>query len=207
MSAFGLYNPILINIFWSFFKAFAVHQCTLSLQATSIPIDSTSANTCSPSVSTTAVDESPSARKPLTARERELIDELDIPMRLTREVPAKTLCDFWERYQAALAAISKRTKLRNKATEKSITDIFIGKSQWFNWNKVFIKVRRYDNMVKWLNRGEDSPDDIDVWKGERDDYNLENLKMWLDNGGKLVDKGKGKAGGDEDKKKKKKKKE
>jgi hypothetical protein len=158
-------------------------------------------------VSTTAVDESPSARKPLTSRERELIDELDIPMRLTREVPAKTLRDFWERYQAALAAISKRTKLRNKATEKSITDIFIGKSQWFNWNKVFIKVRRYDNMVKWLNGGEDSPDDIDVWKGERYDYNLENLKMWLDNGGKLVDKGKGKAGGDEDKKKKKKKKE
>jgi hypothetical protein len=156
-------------------------------------------------VSTTAVDESSSARKPLTAHERELIDELDIPMRLTREVPAKSLRDFWERYQAGLAAISKRNKMQNKPTEKSITDIFIGKSQWFNWNKVFIKVRRYDDMVKWLNGGEDSPDDKDVWKGELDDYTLMNLKTWLDNGGKLVDKGKGKAGGGEDKKKKKKK--
>jgi hypothetical protein len=190
----------------------AVHQRTLSLQATSIPIASgsgshasSSANARSPSVSTTAVDESSSTRKPLTAHELKLIDELDIPMRLTREVPAKSLREFWERYQAALAAISKRSKMRNKPTEKSITDIFIGKSQWFNWNKVFVKVRRYDNMVKWLNGGEDSPDDKDVWKGELDDYTLKNLKTWLDNGGKLVDKGKGKAAGDEDKKKKKKK--
>jgi len=62
-------------------------------------------------------------------------------------------------------------------------------------------------MVKWLNRDEDSPNNIDVWKIELDDYALENLKMWVDNGGKLNNKGKGKAGGDEDKKKKKKKKE
>ena len=158
-------------------------------------------------MSTTAIDESTSAQKPLTAFECDLIDELDIPMHLTCEVPAKSLCDIWERYQAGLAAISKRTKMQKRPTEKSVTDIFIGKSQWFNWNKVFIKVKRYDNMVKWLNGGEESPNSIDVWKGELDDYTLQNLKTWLDNGGKLVDKRKGKSGGDEDKKKKKKKKE
>ena len=108
---------------------------------------------------------------------------------------------------AGLAAISKRTKLETKPTEKTITDIFIGKSQWFNWNKVFIKVKKYNDMIQWLNRDEDSKADVDVWKCELDDYNLENLKTWLDNGGKLVDKGKGKAGAEEDKKKKKKKKE
>jgi hypothetical protein len=132
-------------------------------------------------------------------------------MRLTREVPGKSLRDFWDRYQAGLEALSKRSQMPKKPTEKTVTDIFIGKSQWFNWNKVFIKVKRYDNMVKWLNRADDSLDDVDVWKGELDDYTLENLKTWLDNGGRLVNKGKGKAkleeGGDEDKKKKKKKKE
>ena len=66
-------------------------------------------------------------------------------------------------------------------------------------------------MVKWLNRADDALDDKEVWKGELDDYTLENLKTWLDNRGKLVNKGKGKAkleedGDDEDKKKKKKKK-
>ena len=127
-------------------------------------------------------------------------------MDLTREFPGKSLHDFWVRYQAGLAAISKRNKMQKKPTEKSITDIFIGKSQWFNWNRIFIKVKPYDNMIKWLNRDEDALDDVEVWKGELDDYNLENLKTWLDNGGKLG-KGKGKAGGDEDKKKKKKKKE
>ena len=194
----------------------AVHQRTLSLQATDIPIASgsgsasgasSSADARSQSVSTTAVEESSSVRKPLTAHELELIKALDIPMRLTREAPGKSLRDFWERYQAGLAAISKRTKMQTKPTEKSITDIFIGKSQWFHWNKVFVKVKRYDDMVKWLNRDEDSPNNIDVWKIELDDYTLENLKMWVDNGGKLNNKGKGKAGGDEDKKKKKKKKE
>ena len=62
-------------------------------------------------------------------------------------------------------------------------------------------------MVKWLNRDEDSPSDIDMWKIELDDYTLENLRIWLDNGGKLNNKRKGKAVGNEDKKKKKKKKE
>ena len=33
-------------------------------------------------------------------------------------------------------------------------------------------------MVKWLNRDEDSPSDIDMWKIELDDYTLENLRIW-----------------------------
>ena len=191
----------------------AVHNRTLSLQAAPIASGSGSASSAdsrSQSVFTTPIEESSSSsRKPFTKNELELIDVLDIPMRLTREVPGKSLRDFWERYQAGLAAISKRTKLPTKPTEKSVTDIFIGKLQWFNWNKVFIRVKQYNDMIKWLNRDEDSKGDVDVWKCELDDYNLENLKTWLDNGGKLVDKGKGKgkAGAEEDKKKKKKKKE
>jgi hypothetical protein len=55
--------------------------------------------------------------------------------------------------------------------------LMLAKSQWFNWNKIFIKVKLYDNMVKWLNRADDSPDNVDVWKDELDDYTLENLKM------------------------------
>ena len=192
----------------------AVHNRMISLQAAPIASGSgsgsaSSADSRSQSVFTTTVEESSSSRKPFTAHELELIEALDIPMRLTREVPGKSLRDFWERYQAGLAAISKRTKLQTKPTEQTITNIFIGKSQWFNWNKVFIKVKTYNDMIKWLNRDENSKGDVDVWKCELDDYNLENLKMWLDNGGKLVDKGKGKgkAGAEEDKKKKKKKKE
>src|SRR6202789_1573626 len=162
----------------------------------------------SQSVSTTAGEESSSIRNPFTSNEIKLIEELDIPTRLTRQVPGKSLRNFWERYQAELAAITKSSKMKKKPTEKSITDIFIGKSQWFNWNKIFVKVKPYDSMVKWLNRDEDALDDVDVWKGELQDYTLENLKTWVDNGGKLVDnKGKGKSGGEEEKKKKKKKKE
>ena len=193
----------------------AIHNRTLSLQAASIPIASGSGSVSGASTSThsrsqsvsTAIEESSSIRNPLTARELELIEELDIPMRLTRQVPGKSLRDFWERYQAGLAAIAKSSKMKKKPTEKSITDIFIGKSQWFNWNKVFIKVKPYDNMIKWLNNANDSLDDKEVWKGEIDDYTLEDLKLWVNNGGKLVDKGKAKASGEEDKKKKKKKKE
>ena len=192
----------------------AVHPRTLSLQAAPIASgsgpasgSSASADSRSHSVSTTAVEESSSARKPLTPHELELIQELDIPMRLTRDFPGKSLRDFWERYQAGLAAIAKRTKMKTKPTEKTITEIFIGKSQWFNWNKVFIKVRQYDDMVKWLNMAEDSLNDVDVWKCKLDDYTLENLRMWVDHGGKLDIKGKGKAGGNEEEEKKKKKKE
>ena len=44
-----------------------------------------------------------------------------------------------------------------------------------------------------------------MWKGDLDDYTLENLNTWVNNGGKMVNKGKAKASGGEDKKKKKKK--
>ena len=60
-------------------------------------------------------------------------------------------------------------------------------------------------MVKWLNGADNSLNDKDVWKGDLDDYTLENLKTWVDNGGKMVNKGKAKASGGEDKKKKRKK--
>ena len=89
--------------------------------------------------------------------------------------------------------------MKKKPTEKSITDIFIGKSQWFNWNKVFFKVKPYDDMVKWQNEADDSLDDKEVWKGEVGDYTLENLKLWVNNEGKLVDKGKARAGVDKGK--------
>src|SRR6202789_2121821 len=148
----------------------------------------------SQSVSTTAGEESSSIRNPFTSNEIELIEELDIPTRLTRQVPGKSLRDSWERYQAGLAAIAKSSKMKKKPTEKSVTDIFIGKSQWFNWNKVFFKVKPYDDMIKWLNGDDDSLDDKEVWKCDFDDYTLENLKSRLSNGGKLVDKGKAKAG-------------
>ena len=58
--------------------------------------------------------------------------------------------------------ITKSSKIKKKSTKKSVTNIFIGKSQWFNWNKVFIKVKPYDNMVKWLNNANDSLDDKEV---------------------------------------------
>lgn len=145
-------------------------------------------------------------RKPFLAQELDLIKRLEIPINLTRQTPGKTLHDFWARYQAGLAAINKSTTLQKKPTNKTITDIFIGSSQWFNWNKVFIKVKTHGDMVKWLNEADDAPSAVDVWKVEQDEYTLENLKAWLNNGGKLViDKGKAKAEGSEEKKKKKKK--
>ena len=189
----SFFNPL---ISLSAIAPAAVHHRMLSLQAgaASTPVASTSASTHSrsPSVSTTAIEES-SSQSPFTAHELELIDELDIPMCLTRQVPGKSLRNFWERYQAGLAAITKSSKMKKKPTEKSITNIFIGKSQWFNWSKVFIKVKQYGGMVKWLNEADDALNDKDVWKVELDYYTLLNLKFWLDNGGKLVDKGKGKA--------------
>ena len=139
----------------------AVHHRMLSLQAEaalgsdSVSGASTSTHSRSQSVST-AVEKSSSARNPFTERELELIEELEIPMRLTCQVPGKSLCNFWERYQAGLVAITKSIKMKKKPTEKSITDIFIGKSQWFNWSKVFIRVKQHDNMVKWLNDADDS---------------------------------------------------
>lgn len=70
-------------------------------------------------------------------------------------------------------------------TERQVTELFIGKSQWSNvWRPTFSRVlQHFPEMVKWLQHDADSKTAEELW-GVDVKYTLKMLKEWMDKGGK-----------------------
>jgi ribulose kinase len=71
--------------------------------------------------------------------------------------------------------------------EALIVEVFISKSAWYKYKSHFSLVKKhYPDMIDWLNQeltGEE--EDKDVWGDYRSKYTLEDLKEFLDLGGRL----------------------
>jgi hypothetical protein len=142
-----------------------------------------------------------------------LIEELGINIFFTDR--NKTGLHFgWGRYLEVTKAIDQARSTFEAGNWPSdlpafneilIIEVFIGKSAWHNQKVHFSSVKRhYPDMVSWLNQDvSDMAEDREVWGDYRDKYTLEDLKEFLDLGGKLkrtrgqspneVNKGKGKS--------------
>jgi hypothetical protein len=73
-------------------------------------------------------------------------------------------------------------------TENDLWALFIGRSTWYEgWNKTFTKLKDFPKMIKWLNRDEDSQEDLDLW-GKPGTFHFAELALWIENGGTLVKK-------------------
>jgi hypothetical protein len=153
--------------------------------------------------------------------ESTLLHILNIPKDLTRSATAKSLSDQFLGYLAVTDALNDMHKVKQwpekPPTEKQVTELFIGKSQWSNvWHPIFSRVsQHFPEMVKWLQGDADSKTAEELW-GIEGRYNIKMLKDWMDRGGKPL-KGKARAveepvaesslkGSEKDKEKKKKKK-
>ena len=67
------------------------------------------------------------------------------------------------------------------STERQVTELFIGKSQWNNaWCPTFSRVsQHFPEMVKWLQGDADSKDTEELL-GIDVKYTLKMLKEWMD---------------------------
>ena len=72
-------------------------------------------------------------------------------------------------------------------SEVLIVEVFISKSAWHKYKNHFSLVKQYyPEMISWLNNElTDEEEDRDVWGDCRGKYTLEDLKEFLDLGGKL----------------------
>jgi hypothetical protein len=142
-------------------------------------------------------------------------------MNLTRSTTAKSLSEQFLCYLAVTNALNDMRKVKQwpekPPTERQVTELFIGKSQWSNvWRPTFSRVsQHFPEMVKLLQGDADSKTAEELW-GVEAKYTLKMLKEWMDRGGKPL-KGKARAveepvaesslkGLEKDKEKKKKKK-
>ena len=68
-----------------------------------------------------------------------------------------------------------------------IVEVFISKSAWYNQKNAFTMIKKsYSSMVEWLDcEASDEDEDQEVWGDYREKYTLEDLKEFLDLGGRL----------------------
>jgi len=110
-------------------------------------------------------------------------------MNLTHSSTAKSLSEQFLCYLAVTDALNEMRKVKQwpekPPTERQVTELFIGKSQWSNsWHPIFSKVsQHFPEMVKFLQGDADSKHAEELW-GVEAKYTLKMLKEWVDRGGK-----------------------
>ena len=129
-----------------------------------------------------------------TLRNR-LVEELGIDIYFTnRSSSGLRFC--WGRYLAITKAIEQAQSTFKAGSwpsdlpafnEVLIVEVFISKSAWYNQKNSFALVQKhYPNMVVWLDQDiSDQDEDEDVWGEYREKYKFEDLKEYLDLGGRL----------------------
>ena len=124
-----------------------------------------------------------------------LVEELGIDTFFTNRT--KTGIRFcWGRYLAITKAI-EQAQITFKAgswpsdlpafSEALIVEVFISKSTWHNHKNSFSTVKKhYPDMVGWLDQDTSyENEDREVWGEFQEKYSLDDLKEYLDLGGKL----------------------
>lgn len=130
-----------------------------------------------------------------TVLRNRLVEELGINTFFTNH--SQTGIHFcWGRYLAITKAI-EQAQITFKAgswpsdlpafNEVLIVEVFVSKSAWYNQKNAFATIKKsYTNMVEWLDREtSDVDEDQEVWGDYREKYTLEDLKEYLDLGGRL----------------------
>lgn len=124
-----------------------------------------------------------------------LMEELGIDVLFTDRL--KTGIRFcWGRYKEISRAIDVARNISDggnwpidlpKFNELLIVEVFIGKTAWHRYKNQFTLVKQYyPEMIEWLDQevtGEG--EDEETWGESRSKYTLEDLKEFLDMGGKL----------------------
>lgn len=189
----------------------------ISLQSTSYPPTSRSASpTTSASSGIKFV-----GQKGLSAFEHAIVSLLDINIAYTRAQSGHglDLKDQYKRYCALNLALDKFRGVNwreviwkyQKATNKDVIEIFIGKSQYYStWRALFGKVvTEFDDMKRWLENDE-TVTTKEVWRVVKPKYDFSDLEEWikteLEAGGKKKKQVQEEGTKSGDKKKKKKKK-
>ncbi|EDR04205.1 uncharacterized protein LACBIDRAFT_304896 [Laccaria bicolor S238N-H82] len=103
-----------------------------------------------------------------TAYEMSLLHILKVSMNHTRTAAAKSLPEQYLCYLAVTKALNDMHHVKQwpekPPTEKQVTELFIGKSQWSNvWHPTFSRVsQHFPEMVKWLQGDADSKDTMEL---------------------------------------------
>lgn len=170
------------------------------------PISAASGSITPVSGSNTPAPESKAAHGQLSTQE--LISILEIPAHLTgKSTKDIGLRVYYAKYQACLKAMDLMQKKFREGTwpalktvnRTSLIEVFVSKTMWHSHvHKYFKKIGDYPQMQIWLEGGDDTSDDLELWGVKKSSYTFIDLVTYMKEEDKLrAKKGKGKAKKDE----------
>lgn len=124
--------------------------------------------------------------KDLTEYEEQLIEVLNIDKDSTRfKGPASSTKKAYQRYLKSLDALAKIKPWTHSPikppTKADITGLYVGTTQYNNWNKVFDPISSYRDLANWLleEDGSECPSDTEVWQRKKPTCTLKDLEDWV----------------------------
>jgi hypothetical protein len=139
-----------------------------------------------PHIGASAVPVSKAVAKQGDLSAKELVAVLNIPEHLAQRHTSPGLRLNYAKYQACVQAQDTLSqKLRDgtwtagtkKPTNYDIVGLFASKSYWHSYMvKGFHDINQYPILKKWLEGGEDAPEDAEVWGTVQTTYNFSDLQ-------------------------------
>ncbi|KAJ3494542.1 hypothetical protein NLJ89_g10786 [Agrocybe chaxingu] len=156
----------------------------------------------SPSVSSSIAGNVSRPSSPLASSfsvyEEELINKLEVDRALLRSGKKGSPSDFdlrkaWRifNFVESSALRVKELELSKRPTQKDLQDLFVQKTQYNSYQKVFRMVAKsFEEMKDWLDEeGADAEENERVWGEDRVKYSLTDLIKWVENEGEPIFKG------------------
>ncbi|CAA7271391.1 unnamed protein product [Cyclocybe aegerita] len=156
----------------------------------------------SPSVSSSIAGNVSRPSSPLASSfsvyEEELINKLEVDRALLQSGKKGSPSDFdlrkaWRifNFVESSALRVKELELSKRPTQKDLQDLFVQKTQYNSYQKVFRTVAKsFEEMKDWLDEeGADAEENERVWGEDRVKYSLTDLIKWVENEGEPIFKG------------------
>jgi hypothetical protein len=91
---------------------------------------------------------------------------------------------IWKRYAMIVEAVSKVNDVDwasgKKPADSEIISVYFGKSSFYDQSKVLQHVKRFPDMIEWLERTDsDSDATLKLWGFLKPVYILKDLEIWL----------------------------
>lgn len=114
-----------------------------------------------------------------------LITTLAIDPKLTDRYVGCEIRRGYKKYVACCAAIDRWRQMKEDGdfpvkdvTKATITELFFGRSNWYNIDSTFNSVTNYPDMHNWLTRNTNISD-ADVWGVSKSNYSMKDLRVWF----------------------------
>jgi hypothetical protein len=124
----------------------------------------------------------------LTTLQEQLRAMLNVPKSLSARGRANDLRLAYAKYKGVLRARADMQQMKANGTwalgnvsADALIGLFVSKTVWYTYyTKLFPRVARWPNLVKWMENDSEAKSSYDIWGSEKASYSFQDLRQLLD---------------------------